>query len=200
MKSVFKFIFLFSLIIGGVLYISSCHIKRNTIRIYNDAISKAPYDVIIVPGIPYDTANPEFMMSVRIRWAKLLYEKGVTKNIIFSGSAVHSPFIEGRYMKIIADSLGIPSTNTFSEENALHSTENITYGLQMASSLGFKKVAVATDPYQSIFLSSMYEKISPSLAFLPLNVDSINSFKKLLPYVNVKAAFVQNFIPLEKRK
>ena len=169
-------------------------------RIYNSNIQHAPYDAIIIPGIPYDTANPEFMMSVRIRWAKLLYEKGVAKNIIFSGSAVHTPFIEGRYMKIIAESLGIPSNHTFSEERALHSTENITYGLEMANSLGFKKVAIATDPYQSIFLSSMYEKINPSLPFLPLNVDSIPSFKILLPHINVNAAFVQNFIPIEKRK
>lgn len=200
MKAIGKFILIFSATVGLVFYISSCHIKRNTLRIYNANIRHAPYDAIIVPGIPYDTANPEFMMSVRIRWAKMLYEKGVTKNIIFSGSAVHSPFIEGRYMKIIADSLGIPSSHTFSEERALHSTENITYGLQMANSLGFKKVAVATDPYQSIFLSSMYEKINPSLPFLPLSVDSINTFKKLLPQINVTAAFVQNFIPLEKRK
>ncbi len=200
MKSFGKFILIFSAIVGVVLYISSCHIKRNTLRIYNSNIQHAPYDAIIIPGIPYDTANPEFMMSVRIRWAKLLYEKGVAKNIIFSGSAVHTPFIEGRYMKIIAESLGIPSNHTFSEERALHSTENITYGLEMANSLGFKKVAIATDPYQSIFLSSMYEKINPSLPFLPLNVDSIPSFKILLPHVNVNAAFVQNFIPLEKRK
>jgi uncharacterized SAM-binding protein YcdF (DUF218 family) len=200
MKSFLKITFLFALVVGVVLYISSCHIKRNTIRIYNEGVSQAPYDVIIVPGIPYDSMNPEIMMNVRLRWAKMLYEKGVTKNIIFSGSAVHTPFIEGRYMKIIADSLGIPTAHTFSEEKALHSTENITYGLEMANSLGFKKVAVATDPFQSIFLSSMYEKINPALAFLPLNVDSIGSFKQLLPQVNVNAALIQNFIPLEKRK
>ena len=200
MKSVAK-ILLVALLIGGIVfYITSCHIKRDTIRIYSTNVKHAPFDVIIVPGIPYSKEEPEYMMSVRLRWAMTLYRQGITRNIIFSGSAVHSPYVEGSYMKIIADSLGVPSANTFVEDKALHSTENITYGLQLADSLGFKKIAVATDPFQSIYLSKMYSSQNLTLAFLPLNVDSMNAYKLPLPDVNVSAAYVKNFIPLEKRK
>ena len=195
-----RYILVLIIIVGAVFYISSCHIKRDTIRIYSTNVKRAPFDAVIVPGIPYSKENPEYMMPVRLRWAMLLYKKGITKNIIFSGSAVHSPYVEGLYMKIIADSLGIPSIHTFAEGKALHSTENISYGLELADSLGFKKIAIATDPFQSIYLSSTYSKINPTLAFLPLDVDSMKSFSQPLPSVNVNAAFVQNFVPLEKRK
>lgn len=199
-KTPMRYIFVLLIIIGAIFYISSCHIKRDTIRIYSTNVKRAPFDAVIVPGIPYSKENPEYMMPVRLRWAMELYKKGIAKNIIFSGSAVHSPYVEGLYMKIMADSLGVPSSHTFAEEKALHSIENISYGLVLADSLGFHKVAIATDPFQSIFLSSTYSKINPALAFLPLDVDSMKSFSRPLPSVNVNAAFVHNFIPLEKRK
>ena len=191
----------FSLAIGAIFYISSCNIKRSAIKTYNRYAANAPYDVIIVPGLPYDSSKTDILLKVRILWAKHLYEKGITKNIIFSGAAVHTHWVEAKVMKTIADSLGIPAVNIFVEDRAEHSNENIYYGYKLAMQLGFKKIALATDPYQCFFLKSYIEKNTPDLAQLPASVDSFLHYDSIgLPQINASDALVANFIPLEKRE
>lgn len=180
--------------------LGSCSIINYTAhKTYSRSISDMPYDAIIIPGIPYDSLKPNRILLARMHWAKHLYETGVAKNIIFSGSAVHTPFIEGKAMKIIADSMGIPPQNTFIEYHALHSTENVDYGLELADSLGFKKVAVATDPFQSIFLSLHIKDRKLDVALLPFQLDSMKTFNRPLPAINHSDAYVQNFVPLKNR-
>src|SRR4051812_23617994 len=67
-----------------------------------------PFDVIIVPGVPYENKSLEIILKERMLWAKYLYDKGIAKNIIFSGGSVYTPYVEGVIMRIYADSLGIP--------------------------------------------------------------------------------------------
>ncbi|MES2621311.1 MAG: YdcF family protein [Bacteroidota bacterium] len=191
-------IFIF-LSIGLLFQVSSCYLKKKSNETYQTYIKAAPYDAIIIPGIPYDSGKSHVMLKVRMYWAKQLFEKGITKNIIFSGAAVHSPYIEGHYMKILADSLGIPSNHTFVEPTALHGTENAANGFIMAQQMGFKKIALATDPFQSIFLES-YEGVNvKGLAYLPFPVDSMPAFTKDLPAINPAEAFVPDFVPLKSR-
>ena len=116
------------------------------------------YDAIIVPGVPYQQPSLTIVLKSRMLWAKYLFEKKIAKNIIFSGSSVYTPYLEGKIMRIYADSLGISSENTFSETEAEHSTENVIYSLKIAKKMGFKKIAVATDPYQAIMLKSFIQK------------------------------------------
>src|SRR5690606_31947372 len=125
---------------------------------YEHAKTVRPYDVIIVPGIPYEKENTSSIMNMRLQWAKHLYDSGFAQNIIFSGSAVYSPFVEGKAMKAIADSMGIPPEHTFYETKAEHSTENVYYSWKMANEMGFKKIALATDPFQSAMLKSFMKK------------------------------------------
>src|SRR5688572_23800179 len=121
------------------LFQTSCTFSKYALKSYEAAKKQKPYDVIIVPGIKYEGKNTASVMKMRLYWAKHLYDSGYCKNIIFSGSAVYTPYIEGIVMKVMADSLGVPEDKIFSETKAEHSTENAYYSWRMAKELGFKK-------------------------------------------------------------
>ncbi len=194
------FIVVSVLVVVAVVFLS-WKMKRDAIETYNRYVANAPYDVIIVPGLPYDTGRQNILLKVRMLWAKSLFDKGITKNIIFSGGAVHTAYIEGKVMKTIADSLGIPAEHTFAEDKAEHGNENIYYSKKLAQQSGFKKIALATDQYQNSFLSSFMEELMTGVAQLPVNVDSFTAYdKELLPAVDVRGAFINNFIPLNERQ
>jgi hypothetical protein len=162
--------------------------------------SQHQYDVIIVPGIPYDPDSESTIMKLRIAWAKYLYDNGYTKNIIFSGSSVYSPFIEGMAMKVIADSLGIPSDRTFAEVRAEHSTENVYYALKMAREMGFNTVALATDPFQSLALRGFIRENCPEVEFVPLVFNKIKRSNETLPAIDLSDVSVSDFVSLVERE
>lgn len=164
----------------------------------NDKLAN-PYDVIIVPGVPYQDPSLKMVLKARMLWAKFLFEKGFTKNIIFSGAAVYTPYIEGKMMKIYADSLGIPCENTFAEEEAEHSTENIFYSVKMARELGFKRIALATDPYQAILLKSYIKKKFPDVELITICYKNIN-MKSELPEIDAEPAYADLFVSLSERE
>jgi uncharacterized SAM-binding protein YcdF (DUF218 family) len=139
-------------------------------------------------------------MKMRIFWAKHLYDSGFTKNIIFSGSSVYSPYVEGIVMKIMADSLGIPEENTFSETKAEHSTENVYYSWKMARDLGFTKIALASDPFQAGLLRSFIRKYCPGMKAVPIMFDVVDMDELKLPKINPSAAYVDNFTPITQRE
>ena len=164
----------------------------------NDKVAN-PYDVIIVPGVPYQEPSLKSVLKSRILWAKYLFERGITKNIIFSGASVYTPYIESKVMKIYADSLGIPSENTFAEEEAEHSTENIFYSVQMARELGFKRIALATDHYQAILLKGFIKKKFPDVEIITIQYKKIN-MKAAWPEIDAEPAYANNFVSLAGRE
>ncbi len=149
-------------------------------ELFSVALSRKPYDVIIVPGVPHDTAsdNWDLVMKGRIYWSRFLYEKGVAKNIIYSGGAVYTPFYEGEIMSIYALQLGIPEENIFIETRAEHSTENVYYSYYLAKRLGFHKIAVATDPFQAGMLRNYPKLMRMQLDFIPFVVDTLKTIDK----------------------
>ena len=80
---------------------------------------------IIVPGIPFNNGNWDSVMKGRVLWSYVLYKNGYTKNVIYSGSAVYSPYFEAVIMGLYAEQLGIPREHIFCETKARHSTENV---------------------------------------------------------------------------
>jgi uncharacterized SAM-binding protein YcdF (DUF218 family) len=158
------------------------------------------YDVIIVPGVPYMDPAMKIVLKSRILWAKYLYDHKAAKNIIFSGSSVYSPYIEGQIMRIYADSLGIPSEHTFSETQAEHSTENIFYSVQLAKSLGFKKIAVATDHYQMVILNYYIRKNFPDVKIIPIDYKKIDLINAAWPEIDETPAYVENFVSIIDRE
>ena len=189
-----------SIIVITIFLISSCSYDRYALRYYKRAQRDAPYDVIIVPGVPYEDTSMNRIFQARVLWAKFLYEHHIAKNIIFSGSAVYTPYMEGKVMRIFADSLGIPSANTFSETKAEHSVENVYYSVRLAKTLGFKKIAVATDPFQTKMLRSFIRVRYPKVGKIPAVFDSIRTSEAAWPKINPSSARVDNFISLLKRE
>lgn len=184
----------------GFVLLTSFGLKERVAKSNKKNFSKAPYDVVIVPGYPYDTAAKFPLLQARMNWVKELYDKGITMNIVFSGGAIHTPYVEAKVMKIISDTLGIPQQHVYLEENAPHSLQNVTYGTKLAKKLGFKKIAVATDPYQYAYLSLMMG-FAPGVGILTFSPDSAEAKKYFqpLPYYNPRDAFVKDFVPLEQR-
>ena len=185
-----------------VVILSSCSILNHySVSTYNTSLANAPFDVVIVPGLPYDSSKINPLFKARLLWAKELYENGITKHIIFSGSAVHSPYIESLIMKMMADSMGIPTHQTFVEDKALHSNENVSYGVALADKMGFQKIAIATDPIQSLVIKKYTKDKHKNVSILPFSIKSMPLYYKgTLPKVNEENAYVCDFIPLRERE
>lgn len=179
---------------------SGCTPAQRIARADKKVQKKAPFDVVIVPGYPYVTAEYPYsternriLLNTRVHWAKELYDKGIVKNIIFSGAATHTPFIEGKIMKIMADSLGIPSEHTFVEDKALHSYQNAIYGKRLAKKMGFKNIAIATDPYQFAYLTYLVNIFTPGLPIITFKPERMVEFIKPLPSIDSSEAFIKDF-------
>jgi uncharacterized SAM-binding protein YcdF (DUF218 family) len=149
-------------------------------ELFSKAFNKKPYDVIIVPGIPHDTSSDNWDMALRGRmvWSKFLFEKGIAKNVIYSGGAVYTPYKEGEIMSMYAVAMGIPKEHVYAETRAEHSTENIYYSYYLAKRLGFEKIAVATDPFQAKLLRSYPRKMGMEIDFIPFMIDTLKVIDK----------------------
>ncbi|MBL7858752.1 MAG: YdcF family protein [Cyclobacteriaceae bacterium] len=182
------------------LLLTHCSFSHYAKKAYERAGKEKPYDVIIVPGVPYQKDESSSVMKMRVLWAKHLYDSGYTRHIIFSGSAVYSPYVEGIVMKIMADSLGIPAAITFSETKAEHSTENIYYSWKMAKEMGFAKIALATDPFQSRMLKSFIKRYCPGVASVPVVFDIVSFDNRALPVIEPRDAFRADFVSIKERE
>ena len=184
-----------------IVFICGCNVTKIAKRMTNQYLPKAPYDAVIVPGIAYDTLKQQTNgFNARIIWAKKLFDRGVTRNIIFSGAACYSPYVEGKTMKLIAEAMGVPAEHVFAETKAEHGKENVYYSYLMAQKLGFKKVALAADPYQAFFLEGFIQTNLPDMGILPIAVDSLKKLYLPVPAINASPAFVKDFVPLNKRE
>lgn len=200
MKKFIKVVVYLHVFLALALLLTHCSFSQYAKKSYELAKKEKPFDVIIVPGVPYEKENTTSVMKMRIFWAKHLYDSGFARNIIFSGSAVYSPFVESIAMKVIADSLGIPSEHTFSETKAEHSTENIYYSWKMAKSMGFRKIALATDPFQSRLLKSFARKYCPGVKAIPIVLETLDIDGMALPIIDTTSAYVPNFVSITKRE
>jgi uncharacterized SAM-binding protein YcdF (DUF218 family) len=165
------------LLISGVCIIictmslfSTLFLKNYASRQFSQAERKKPYDVIIIPGFPFDSIRGKWdtLMKSRVYWSYYLYKRGIASNIIYSGSSVYTPYIESKIMAMYGKAIGIPDNHIFTEEQAEHSTENIYYSYQLAQKMGFQKIAIATDPLQSLLLISFCKKKGFHLISYPL--------------------------------
>ena len=177
-----------------------CSVDRYSKHAYAEATRDKPFDVIIVPGVPFEHFKTTKVMIMRLMWAKYLYDNGYTRNIIFSGSSVYSPYVEGITMKLIADTMGIPKDHTFAETKAEHSTENAYYGWKMAQKMGFKKIALATDPFQSSTLEGFLRHYCPGMKSIPIVFDKVDISTRELPKIALETAFVSDFVSIKKRE
>lgn len=186
-----------------ILFAGSCSYSLKTTKKMLHNAMETKYDIAIVPGVPLENEKWSEVMKTRICWSKYLYDKGIVKNIMYSGSAVYTPYIEGEIMAMYAIALGIPAEHVFSETKAEHSTENAYYSYKKAKKLGFSKIAFASDALQVKMLSSFIKKkLSPDIGLLPVVIDTLKEFESKItdPVIDYKKAFVKDFTPLPERQ
>lgn len=184
------------------LTMSCAFSKRTCLNLLEDA-RETKYDIVIVPGVPFENGKWSYVMKGRVYWSKYLYDNGITENVIYSGAAVYTPYCEAEIMAMYAARLGIPEGNIFTESLAEHSTENVYYSYKKARKLGFQKIALATDPFQAKMLKRFTKKVvSPEVGIIPFVSDILKVMEKDMidPEIEYQKAFRTEFIPLSERK
>lgn len=188
-------------ILGSTL--SSCvFTKKKSLSLYRSASTKS-YDVIIVPGVPLEDDKWSRTMKGRVLWAVYLYRRGIAKNIMFSGSAVYTPYIEAEVMAKYGKALSVKPENIYVEPMAEHSTENIYYGYKAARSLGFNSIALATDPFQAKLLNNFAKKkIDDAIGIIPIVADTLDQFVETIddPILNFDDLLVKDFKSIKERE
>ena len=183
--------------------LNSCSYSQKSARRLLAKSGTTVYDVIVVPGVPLENGKWSRTMKGRVYWAKYLYDRGIAKNIMFSGSAVYTPYYEAIIMGLYATALGVPAGHVFYETKAEHSVENIYYSYKKAKALGFNKIALASDPFQTKSLSRFTRKrISPDIVMLPMITDTLKMLEPSMtdPVIDVDRAFNKDFISIKKRE
>jgi hypothetical protein len=183
--------------------LNSCAFSSKTCKRLLKTSMKEHYDIVIVPGVPFENGKWSYTMKGRVYWSKYLYEKGITKNIMYSGSAVYSPYCEAEIMALYAEKLGIRKENIFTETFAEHSTENVYYSYKKARKLGFTRIALASDPFQTKMLKRFTRKIvSSGVGLIPFVSDTLSEMEPQMfdPEIDYQKAFVTDFKPLPDRE
>jgi uncharacterized SAM-binding protein YcdF (DUF218 family) len=186
-----------------LLSLNSCTFSKKACRELLEDAMKKKYDVVIVPGVPFENGKWSYVMKGRVYWSKYLYDKGITKNVIYSGAAVYSPYYESKIMALYAEKIGIQKENIFIDTLAQHSTENVYYSYKKARSLGFERIALASDPFQTKMLKRFTRKIvSPYVGLIPFDADTLLAMQPEMidPEIDYQKAFVKDFISLPQRK
>jgi hypothetical protein len=179
---------------------TACWSPKKARKIFAEQKELGPFDVLIVPGIPHNGDTWDDVMKYRVHWAKYLYEQGLAKNIIFSGSAVYTPYYEGEVMRRYAVALGLPKEHMFAETNAEHSVENVYYSVLMGKSMGYSSFALATDPYQNYFMKKVYKREIDFLYYLPFDYEIMEGLNMTEPDIELEQCKKNNFVPLPERE
>lgn len=185
------------------IFFSSCLLFKPSARKMERRALKAhaQYDVIIVPGIQFVEPAWDKVLQLRLIWAKHLYDKGIAKNIMTSGSSVYTPYVEGVIMAEYLVAMGVPREHIIVEDKAEHSTENVWYGYKLAKRMGFKSIAVCSDPFQSKMLYRFAKKrTNKEVYFLPAVFDTVRTLPHDTPTVKYKDFKLKEFTPITERE
>jgi hypothetical protein len=194
-------LYLFLILISIIL--NSCAFSSKMCRSLLEESMVKKYDIIVVPGVPFQNGKWSNTMKERVYWSKYLYDKGIAKNVMYSGSAVYSPYCEAKIMALYAEKLGMRKENIFTETRAEHSTENIYYSYKKARKLGFHRIALASDPFQTKMLKSfIHKKMKAEIGLIPMVTDTLKAMKNNMtdPHIDYEKAFVDQFTPLPDRE
>lgn len=159
-----------------------------------------PIDIAIVPGLPLYHGKCDTLLKSRMLWSQYLFKKGIVSNVLYSGNAVYTPWVEGSSMALLANQLGIENKNIVIDTIAEHSTENLFYGYHLAKKMGYKTIAIATDPFQCAMLHKYARKnFNETIYFIPIIYDSIKPRMGMELLIDTTITFRKSFIPIEER-
>jgi uncharacterized SAM-binding protein YcdF (DUF218 family) len=193
----------FSISLSFTFLLNSCSFSDKTTQRYYEKALTERYDMIAVPGVPFTEAGWDSTMKARVYWAKHLYDKGIAKNIMFSGASVGSPYFEGEIMALYAIALGIPREHVYSEIKAQHSTENLYYVYLKSKKMGFLHIALATDPFQAKQLKKFARKrIGEDVGIIPIVFDTLRKMQSFMvnPQIDYKLTYDSNFVSLKSKE
>ena len=163
------------------------------------------YDAIIVPGYPF-TPNGKMhaLYKARLYWAYHLYKTGRTRNIIVSGSAVHTPYVESKVYALYLIELGIDPRHIIIEQRAEHSLENVFYSMEIAKAKGFERVAVVSDKAHSLMMRYLSKKFDHDITadFIPARWRFVirKYWNKFDLDIDHHKAFEPQFVHISERK
>ncbi len=183
------------------LLLPSCFFFGPTPRklLHNAELIK-PIDIAIIPGLPLYHGKIDTLLKSRLLWSNYLFKKGIVSNVLYSGNAVYTPWIEGSTMALFANQLGIENKNIVIDTIAEHSTENLFYGYHQAKKMGYKTIAIATDPFQCAMLHKYAKKnFNETIYFIPIIYDSIKPLMGMDLIIDTTLTLKKNFIPIEER-
>jgi uncharacterized SAM-binding protein YcdF (DUF218 family) len=103
-------------------------------------------------------------------------------------------------MAMYGKELGIPEQHIFIETNAEHSVENVYYSYHLAQDLGLKKVALATDPFQSRMMQGPSKRMDVPIDFIPFSTELLDTLNIKEMEIPAEQAFVEDFVPLTERE
>ena len=202
-SSCFKIPFVVIVFIFASFLFHACSFsEKTTRRLFNESRDQT-FDVIIVPGVPFENGQWSRTMKGRVYWSKYLFDKGIARNIMYSGGAVYTPYYEAEIMALYARALGIPEENIYTETKAEHSTENIFYSYRKAKSLGFQKIALASDPFQTKLLRRYTRlKVARDVALIPFVIDTMKKLEPEMthPVIDHELAFKNDFESITERE
>ena len=201
-KSSISYLYL-PFLLSVLILLNGCSFSaKTTQRYYTKALTES-YDMIAVPGVPFTETGWDSTMKARVYWSKYLYDKGIAKNIMYSGSSVYSPYYEGEIMALYAIAIGIPKENVFTETKAQHSTENLYYVYLKSKKLGFTHIALATDPFQAKQLKRFArKKIGANVGLIPIVFDTLKKLQPFMtnPKIEYQKAYNSNFVSLKSKE
>ena len=190
----------YALLCGILLFLSSNALGGDRLGNISD-----PYDAIIVPGYPFrpnGKMNPIY--KVRLYWAYHMYKTGKTKNIIVSGSAVHTPYVEAKVCALYLIEMGIDPDHIIMEDRAEHSLENVFYSMEIAKEHGFKKVAVVSDKAHSYMIKYLANKFDHQIEadFIPARWRFVilNYWNKFNLNIDHRKAYRPGFVHIAMKK
>jgi hypothetical protein len=66
--------------------------------------------------------------------------------------------------------------------------------------LGFKRIALATDPFQAMMLKKFVKKFTPGVDILPVVYNKIDYKDKVLPAIDTTSSFRKDFVSIKERE
>ncbi|MGN6646233.1 MAG: YdcF family protein [Cytophaga sp.] len=194
------------ILFGSICYLHACaYVNR---RFYTEpseyfqkALKNAPYDALIVPGFPHIKDSMTTVVQNRVYWAWYLYNKGIVKNVIFSGNSVYTPYKEAEIMAMYAVQIGIPAEHIFTDIQAEHSTENLYFSYKIAQEHRFERVAVGTESSQSSFMYSINNhRFKIPVDFIPIVYDTLKTIEMAKPAIDQDSALTADFVSIIDRE
>ncbi|MCC6809170.1 MAG: YdcF family protein [Deltaproteobacteria bacterium] len=139
---------------------------------------REPFDAVIIPGCPSEDDGAMSRCQLgRAGLAGIIWKRGWAKVFIPSGGAVHSPYVEAEAIAEGMTVVGVPAERIYVEGEALHTDENMYNSLRIATLLGMKRIAVASNAGHASWGCQMLEDYGlDRCTAIAMNIDELEAF------------------------